>query len=92
MKLSSLIPFAILGAFTTDALLIPSNANALARRSEHAFEQKRDSSFLNDLWKRKGGGGGGKGGGSTGSSSSGSSSSGSSSGGEDLPFPFACTR
>jgi len=93
MRFSSILQFAILGAFTTDALLIPSNANALARRSEDAVEQKRDTSSFNDLWKRKGGGGGGKGGGGgsssssggkTGSSSSGSSSSSSGSRGSNV--------
>jgi len=83
MKLFPILQFWFLSACAINALLIPSDVNALARRSEEAVEQKRDTSF-NDLWKRKGGGGGGKGGsGSSGSSSSGgktgSSSSGSSS-------------
>jgi hypothetical protein len=71
MKSYAIFQFLALWALTTDALLIPSNANALARRSEDAIEQKRDTSILTDLWKRKGGGGGGKGGGSSGGSSSG---------------------
>jgi len=77
MKISSLLPFAVMGAFVTDALLIPGNLNALALRSEEVIE-KRDSS-LNDLWKRKGGGGGGKGGSGGSTSSSGGSTSGGSS-------------
>jgi len=79
MKISSVLSLALLSAFTVDAFLIPSNLNAIARRSEDAVEQKRDTSLFNDLWRRKGGGGGGKGGGSS-SSSSGSSSSSSSGG------------
>jgi uncharacterized membrane protein YgcG len=75
MKISPLLHLAVLGAFVTNALLIPGNLNALSLRSEEVIE-KRDSS-LNDLWKRKGGGGGGKGGsGGSSSSSSGGSSAG----------------
>ncbi|KAF2427249.1 hypothetical protein EJ08DRAFT_689017 [Tothia fuscella] len=68
MKLSSILSVVALGAFTAEALLIPSNANAVGRRDETAIQQKRDNSF-NKLWKRKGGGGGGKGGGSSSSGS-----------------------
>jgi len=80
MKIASLLGIFTLGALTTNALLIPSDVSAVARRSEDAIEQKRDTSYIKDLFKRKGGGGGGKGGGSSSSSSSSGGSSSSSSG------------
>ena len=70
MKIAFLLGIFTLSALTTNALLIPSDVSAVARRSEDAIEQKRDTSYIKDLFKRKGGGGGGKGGGSSSSSSS----------------------